>query len=198
MFVWRCTNHGFGWLATLFWHSSLSIKLTFVCSSQLVPTWLLMVIIGIWQVLALAYKENALFNASRAWLGLAYLPCYQKEENWKLFSCLADHTNSLAVFPCKWAFHELVFCHVLIINPSCPACVIVHNFISTINSIEKSRKNPRFFGWFSTEYCLPEKQSNSPCSVYQKRIVQKEEELQVDPIPLYFWLVKIGSTIKPT
>ena len=92
----------------------------------------------------------------------AYLPCYQKEENWKLFSPPEDHTNSLL----QWACHELVFCHEMIINPSYIACVVVYNFISTTNSIEKSSKNPWFCGWFSTKYCLPEKQSNSPRSMY--------------------------------
>lgn len=57
-------------------------------------------------------NKNGLLNDSRAFsnslglacFGLAYLPCYQKEENWKLFSRLADHTNSLPVFPGKWGF----------------------------------------------------------------------------------------------
>ena len=32
----------------------------------------------------------------------------------------------------------------------------------------------------------------------KKELRKKEEELQTDQIPRYFWLVKIGNTIKPT
>ena len=77
----------------------------------------------------------------------------------------------------QWACHELVFCHEMITNPSCIACVVVYNFISTTNSIEKSSKNPWFCGEFSTKYCLPEKQSNTPRSMYQKRIAKKRRRI---------------------